>query len=211
MKKFGLFLSITLASITSVYAQDAAQGDPEAGKTKNAVCAACHGVDGNSALDINPKIAGQHANYLYKQLSEFKLASQTGGAEGRNNAVMNGMAAALSEQDMKDLAAYFASQEMSKGETPEDAIDAGAALYRGGDESRGITACIACHGPRGNGMELAGFPDISGQHAAYTKSQLEQFRSGTRANDLNGMMRDIAKRLTDEDIALLSQYVSGLH
>ena len=111
---------------------------------------------------------------------------------------------------MKDLAAYFASQEMSKGETPEDVVDAGAALYRGGDESRGITACIACHGPRGNGMELAGFPDISGQHSAYTKSQLEQFRSGTRANDLNGMMRDIAKRLTDEDIALLSQYVSGL-
>ena len=211
MKKFGLLLSITLASITSVNAQDTSQGDPEAGKAKNAVCAACHGVDGNSALDINPKIAGQHANYLYKQLSEFKLASQTGGSEGRNNAVMNGMAAVLSDQDMKDLAAYFASQEMKPGETPEDVVDAGAALYRGGDEARGITACIACHGPRGNGMELAGFPDISGQHAAYTKSQLEQFRSGLRANDMNGMMRDIAKRLTDEDIALLSQYVSGLY
>lgn len=211
MKKFGLVLCIALVSVASVNAQDSYKGDPEAGKAKNAVCAACHGVDGNSALDINPKIAGQHASYLYKQLSEFKLASQTGGKEGRNNAVMNGMAAGLSDEDMLDLAAYFASQEMTAGETPEELVEPGAALYRGGDESRGITSCISCHGPRGNGMGLAGFPDISGQHAAYTKSQLELFRSGARANDMNGMMRDIAKRLTDEDIELLSQYVSGLH
>ena len=211
MKKLGWLLYITLFSVSAVNAQDSYKGDPEAGKAKNAICAACHGVDGNSALDINPKIAGQHANYLYKQLSEFKLASQTGGKEGRNNAVMNGMAAALSEEDMKDLAAYFSSQDMKAGETPEEYVLPGGALYRGGDEERGITSCISCHGPRGNGMGLAGFPDISGQHASYTKSQLEQFRSGMRANDMNGMMRDIAKRLTDEDIEILSQYISGLH
>ena len=211
MKKLGWLLYITLFSVSAVNAQDSYKGDPEAGKAKNAICAACHGVDGNSALDINPKIAGQHANYLYKQLSEFKLASQTGGKEGRNNAVMNGMAAALSEEDMKDLAAYFSSQDAKAGETPEEYVLPGGSLYRGGDEERGITSCISCHGPRGNGMGLAGFPDISGQHASYTKSQLEQFRSGMRANDMNGMMRDIAKRLTDEDIEILSQYISGLY
>ena len=124
---------------------------------------------------------------------------------------MNGFAAGLSEQDILDLAAYFSSQEMSAGETPEDMVEAGAALYRGGDAERGVTACIACHGPKGNGMELAGFPDVSGQHATYTKTQLEMFRSGGRANDLNGMMRDIAQRLTDEDIEILSHYLSGLH
>ena len=101
---------------------------------------------------------------------------------------------------MLDISAYFASQEAKEGTTPEDVIEVGQQLYRGGDLERGITACIACHGPRGNGMELANFPDISGQHPAYIKSQLEQFRSGQRANDLNGMMRDIAKRLTDDDI-----------
>ena len=119
-------------------------------------------------IDMNPKIAGQHEKYIVKQLTEFKLASQTGGEEGRNNAVMNGMAAPLSEQDMKDLAAYFSSQEPKAGETPEQYVEAGRALYQGGDESRGVTACIACHGPKGNGMGLAGFPDISGQHATYT-------------------------------------------
>lgn len=188
-----------------------AQGDAEAGKAKSAACAACHGVDGNSALAMNPKLAGQHEKYLVKQLKDFQLASKTGGEEGRNNAVMNGMAAPLSEQDILDISAYFASQKGSEGTTPEDVIALGEKLYRGGDLERGITACIACHGPRGNGMSLANFPDISGQHTDYIKSQLEQFRSGQRANDLNGMMRDIAKRMTDDDIEVLSKYLGGLH
>ena len=168
-------------------------------------------LDSNSMIDMNPKLAGQHEKYIVKQLTEFKLASQTGGEEGRNNAVMNGMAAPLSEQDMKDLAAYFSSQEPKAGETPEQYVEAGRALYQGGDESRGVTACIACHGPKGNGMGLAGFPDISGQHATYTASQLKAFRSGQRHNDMNGMMRDIAMKLTDEDIEILSNYIAGLH
>lgn len=207
MKKLGLLVCLSLGLTSAVFAK----GDPEAGKAKSMVCAACHGNDGNSMIPMNPKIAGQHEGYLYKQLSEFKLASQTGGKEGRNNAVMNGMAAPLSEQDMKDLAAYFSSQDLKAGETPEDVIEVGEQLYRGGDEERGITACIACHGPDGKGMGLAGFPVISGQHAEYTKSQLEMFRSGQRNNDHNGMMRDIAKKLTDEDINILSKYVAGLH
>lgn len=207
MKKLGVLVCLTLGFSSAVLAQ----GDAEAGKAKSAVCAACHGVDGNSALDMNPTIAGQHAGYLAKQLSEFKLASETGGSEGRNNAIMNAQAAGLTEQDILDLAAYFASQEQKEGTTPEDVIEVGQQLYRGGDLDRGITACIACHGPRGNGMKSAGFPDISGQHASYIKSQLELFRNGGRTNDLNGMMRDIAKKMTDEDIEILSKYLGGLH
>jgi cytochrome c553 len=207
MKLFCLLVSVFLGFSASALAV----GDIQAGKTKSLACGACHGADGNSMLDMNPKLAGQHMNYLVKQLAEFKLASQTGGKEGRNNAVMNGMAAALSEQDMQDIAAYFSSQTAKPGETPEDVIEAGSKLYRGGDLARGITACIACHGPRGNGTSLSGFPDISGQHPAYLKAQLLAFRAGQRANSLNGMMGDIAKRLSDEDIEILSQYLSGLH
>ncbi len=207
MKKLALLCCMTLGFSFSV----SAQGDAEAGKAKSATCAACHGADGNSMVAIQPSLAGQHANYLAKQLREFKLAAQSGGSQGRNNPIMNGMAAGLSEQDILDLAAYYASQEAKPGTTPEDVVEAGQALYTGGDLERGITACIACHGPRGNGMGLAGFPDISGQHAAYLKTQLEMFRSGDRANDLNGMMRDIASKLTDKDIEILSKYLGGLH
>ncbi len=189
----------------------AVEGNVEAGKSKSATCAACHGPDGNSPTDMYPKIAGQHAGYLYKQLKEFKLGAATGGKEGRNNAVMAGMVAALSDQDMKDLAAYFSSQTMKSGTTPEDVVEAGQKLFRAGDMQRGIPACIACHGPRGVGHSLAGFPKISFQHAAYIKTQLESFRAGTRANDLNGMMRDTAHKLTDKDIEVLSKYLGGLH
>ncbi len=188
-----------------------AQGDAQAGKEKSAVCAACHGADGNSAIPMNPKLAGQHENYLVKQLKEFKLAAQSGGEEGRNNAVMNGMAAPLSEQDMQDLAAYFAEQKPKLGTTPESAVEAGQALYRGGDVDRGLAACVACHGPRGNGMELAGFPDISGQHPEYIVAQLKAFQAEQRHNDMNGMMRDIAMKLTDDEMQTLADYLAGLH
>lgn len=212
MKKIFFMLSLTLGWSHIVSAADtAAAGDPEAGKAKSAVCAACHGTDGNSMIPMNPKIAGQHEKYLIKQLEEFRLASQSGGQEGRNNAVMNGMAAGLSDQDIKDLAAFYSSQEGKDGTTPEDMVAAGAALYRGGDEERGIAACIACHGPNGNGQSLSGFPDISGQHVDYTVAQLKGFRDGVRNNDMNGMMRDIAMKLTDEDITLLANYLAGLH
>ena len=207
MKKLSLLfcLSLTISGFTL------AQGDAEAGKAKSATCAACHGSDGNSMIPMNPKLAGQHQKYLVKQLHEFKAAAMSSGKEGRNNAVMNGMAVGLSDQDMLDISAYFSSQTAKPGATPEEYVAPGAALYRGGDAERKITACIACHGPRGNGMGQAGFPDISGQHLDYTVSQLKMFRSGDRHNDLNGMMRDIAAKLTDEDITILANYISGLH
>ncbi|MGS2720948.1 c-type cytochrome [Paraglaciecola aestuariivivens] len=207
MKNIGLLICLFFGANATALAQ----GDVEQGKAKSVTCAACHGADGNSAIAMNPKLAGQHANYLVKQLNEFKLASQTGGKEGRNNAVMNGMAAALSEQDIQDLAAYFAAQTPTEGAASEEFIALGTKLYTGGDLERGITACIACHGPKGNGTSLSGFPDISGQHAEYIASQLKAFRSGDRANSINGMMADIAKRMTDEDIEAISSYVAGLH
>tara|TARA_R110002126_G_scaffold12196_22_gene53242 strand:+ start:13858 stop:14484 length:627 start_codon:yes stop_codon:yes gene_type:complete len=208
MKKLVLPLTLLFGLIGTAHAID---GDAEAGKAKATTCAACHGADGNSPADIYPKIAGQHAEYLYKQLTEYKLGMTSGGKEGRNNAIMFGMVATLSDQDMQDLAAYFSSLPMSSGTTPEDVISRGQQLYRGGDSDRGIAACIACHGPRGAGTNLAGFPKISGQHATYLKTTLQEFRSGARANDMNGMMQDIAKKLTDEDIEVLSQYLGGLH
>ncbi|TFH91287.1 c-type cytochrome [Vibrio ouci] len=205
MKKLALILSL-LASC-SVWAQ----GSIEAGKAKSQTCVACHGADGNSQLAMYPKIAGQHAKYIEKQLKEFKLGMTSGGKQGRVDPVMGGMAMPLSEQDMKDLAVYYASLPISDNTTPENVVDAGKVLYTAGDAERGLTACIACHGPRGDGTELSGFPKISGQHADYIKAQLERFRDGSRANDMNEMMRDIAKKLTDEDIDTLSKYVGGLH
>lgn len=208
MKKLLFPLTLVFGLIGTVQAFD---GDAEAGKAKSATCVACHGTDGNSQVDMYPKIAGQHATYLYKQLKEFKLGMETGGQQGRNNAIMFGMVAALSDQDMQDLAAYFASQKMKPGTTPENVIAAGEKLYRGGDAERGIAACIACHGPTGTGSGLAKFPKIAFQNATYLKTTLAEFRDGKRANDPNGMMQDIAKKLTDADIELISQYLGGLH
>ncbi|KLN63349.1 MULTISPECIES: c-type cytochrome [Vibrio] len=205
MKKLALILSL-LASC-SVWAQ----GNIEAGKAKSQTCVACHGADGNSQLAMYPKIAGQHAKYIEKQLKEFKLGMTSNGKQGRMDPVMSGMAMPLSEEDMKDLAAYYASLPISHNTTPENVVDTGKVLYTSGDAERGLTACIACHGPRGDGTELSGFPKISGQHADYIKAQLVKFRDGSRGNDMNEMMRDIAKKLTDEDIDTLSKYVGGLH
>ncbi|MGI5309992.1 c-type cytochrome [Rheinheimera sp. WS51] len=208
MKKLLFPLTLVFGLIGTAHAFD---GNAEAGKAKSTTCVACHGTDGNSQVDMYPKIAGQHASYLYKQLKEFKLGMETGGKQGRDNAIMFGMVAGLSDQDMKDLAAYYSSQKMKPGSTPENVISAGEKLYRGGDAERGIAACIACHGPRGNGSGLANFPKIAFQNATYLKTTLTEFRDGKRANDPNGMMRDIAKKLTDADIELLSQYLGGLH
>lgn len=205
MKKLALILSL-LASC-SVWAQ----GSIEAGKAKSQTCVACHGADGNSLITTYPKLAGQHAKYMEKQLIELRLGMTSGGKQGRYDPVMSGMAMPLSDEDISDLSAYFASLPISANSTPEDAVKTGKALYSGGDAERGLTACIACHGPRGNGTELSGFPKISGQHADYIKAQLQKFREGSRNNDMNGMMQDVAKKLTDADIEILSKYVGGLH
>ncbi|AOT06649.1 c-type cytochrome [Pseudoalteromonas luteoviolacea] len=210
MKKIALSLTMLLSTL-SFNSAVAFDGDAEAGKAKAATCAACHGPNGNAPITMYPKIAGQHADYIYKQLKEFKLGMTSGGEKGRMDPVMSGMAMPLSDKDMKDLSAYFANMPMSAGTTPESAVAQGQKLYRAGDAERGIPSCMACHGPRGNGTSLAKFPKISFQHPEYIKAQLEKFRDGSRHNDANGMMRDISAKLTDEDIEILSKYLGGLH
>ena len=178
-------------------------GDIALGKAKSATCVACHGADGNAPVAMYPKLAGQHESYLFKQLQEFKSGT-------RDNAIMAPMVAALSEEDMKALAAFYASQTASKVAKPESANAAGHKLYFGGDVSRGITACAACHTPTGNGMAHAKFPSLANQNADYIKSQLELFRSGARGNDANGMMQNIAVKLSDKDIADLVEFIQSL-
>jgi cytochrome c553 len=210
MKIIALTLTL-LFGVGSIGSANALDGDASAGKAKAATCAACHGMDGNALVNIYPKIAGQHADYTYKQLKEFKLGMTSGGKEGRMDPVMSGMTMALTDQDMKDLAMYYETLNMSAGETPPSLVESGGKLFKAGDAQRGIPSCAACHGPRGNGTSLAKFPKISFQHPEYTKAQLEKFRSGVRQNDMNGMMGDIAKKLTDKDIEILSKYLGGLH
>ncbi len=183
-----------------------AAGDAAAGKTKSAACAACHNADGNSANPEWPKLAGQHAQYLVKQLTNFKDEKS-----GRKNAMMAPMAAALSEQDMADIAAYFSSQTQNGGKADPALVAAGEKLFRGGNATTGVAACMSCHGPSGMGNPQANFPRLSGQHAAYTVNQLKTFRSGERANDAGKMMQNIASRMTDDEMKAVASYIEGLH
>ncbi len=198
MKKIILSVLLTLGLSTTV---SAAEGNAEVGKDKSAMCAACHGVDGNSLVPMYPKLAGLSANYIVKQLTQFKDGT-------RQDPVMAGMAAALSAQDMADLAAYYSSQKRTESAGTETAL--GKDLYFGGNSENAVTACVACHGLKGKGMAAAGFPAIASQNAEYIKIQLEKFRSGARANDNNGMMRNVALGLSDDEIKALSQYVASL-
>ena len=184
-----------------------AAGNIEAGKQKSAVCAACHNIDGNSTVPAWPKLAGQHQAYLVKQLKEYKL----GEAGPRYDPQMIGMVANLTEQDMQDLSAYFSNQKQTPGKALSDYVKLCEKIYRGGNVVTGVAACTACHGPKGAGNLLAKYPKVSGQHADYTEAQLKAFRDKKRHNDINGIMQDIAKRMTDEEIKAVSQYIAGLH
>lgn len=184
---------------------DAARGQPIA----STVCGACHGPDGNSVISANPKLAGQHQEYLFKQMKNFKGAD--GKQPERVNAVMNGMIAAFDENQMRDMAAYFASQKNKGGEAKNTAtIEAGQKLYRAGNLEKGLPACAGCHGPAGAGMP-AQYPRLAGQHADYTEAQLKAFRAEERANDPNKMMRMIALKMTDKEIKAVSDYIAGLY
>jgi cytochrome c553 len=180
-----------------------AQGDPEAGKQAAATCAACHGMDGNSTDPQYPKIAGVGEAYLAKQLREYKEGT-------RENAIMAGMVAALSDADIANLAAYFAAQPTSAGVADESLVAHGQALYRGGDLDRGIAACTGCHGPSGRGIPGAAFPALAGQYQEYVSAQLMAFRAGERHNDPQQMMRNVAMKLSDGDIRAIASYVQGL-
>ncbi len=201
----------TFALATPVAAQDAPyQGDAARGEAlASTICAACHGPDGNSPTSANPKIAGQHAQYLYKQMMDFKPGPD--GKVERTNAIMNGMIAAFSPEQMKDFAAYFSSKKQTlEAAKNRDTLTLGQRIYRGGDTKKGLPACAGCHGPTGSGIP-AQYPRIGGQFAEYTEAQLRAFRTGERANDANRMMRMIAERMTDAEIRAVSDYIAGLH
>ena len=183
---------------------DAARGQQISGQ----VCAACHGSDGNSPLPPNPILAGQHAEYTQKQLANFK--AQEGKAAERPSAIMAGMVANLSADDMRNLAAYFEAQKpRPRAARDPELVKLGQAIYRGGILSKNVAACSACHGPAGAGVP-AQFPRIAGQFSEYTSAQLKAFRSGERANDPNRTMRAVAEKLSDREIAAVAEYISGL-
>ncbi len=193
-------LSMTVAS-TGV----SAAGDAKAGKAKATTCVGCHGPNGNSANPAWPKLAGQHADYIAKQLADLKAGKK------RSDPLMSAQAAGLSSQDMADLAAYFSEQTGSQGASSEKLAAAGEKLYRGGNKKKGIAACMACHSPTGAGNPAAKFPKLSGQHATYVEKALKDFRSGKRTNDMNKMMQNIAEKMSDKEIKAVASYVSGLH
>lgn len=196
-KSIGLLLAIVFTSGVSA-------GDAVKGKGKSALCATCHGSDGNSALAINPKLAGQGESYLVKQMKDFKSAQ-------RKNATMEPMVATLSEVDMADIAAFFSSQSIQFSAVPDEYIQLGQQLYNSGDADRDIPACMACHGANGNGMPSAGFPAVGGQHPSYVIAQLKAFRAGTRNNDNNNVMRDVVAKMSDKQIEAIAYYMVGLH
>ena len=201
MKKT-IVIAMTCALLGSTAVAWAA-GDPAAGKTKSATCAACHNADGNSTNPQYPNLGGQGADYLYKQLHDFKSGA-------RVNAIMVGMVAPLSDQDMQDLAAYFASQKSAKGTTDPALKPVGEAIFRGGNLASGLAACAACHGAVGAGNPEAKFPALAGQHAEYIELQLKSFRTMERANDAGQMMRGVATRMSDAEIKAVASYMQGL-
>lgn len=190
-------------------AEDAKKPDVAKGQAiASTVCAACHGSDGNSPTPANPKLAGQIPEYTYKQLNNFKAAP--GKEAERKNPIMAGMVANLSSEDMRNLAAYFGRQTQSPGFAKnKETIELGRKIWRAGIADRGVAACAGCHGPAGAGLPSQ-YPRLAGQYAEYTEAQMKAWRSGERANDPNRMMRSIAAKLTDREIAAVSDYIAGL-
>ncbi len=204
-------IAIAFTSINIFASTDVAKG-----KAIAAACVACHGAQGNSVVATFPKLAGQGEGYLLKQLQDFK-------SNVRQDTIMKGTVASLTEADMANLAAYFSEQTITQGVASKSAnIALGQRLYRGGNKDKGVTACIACHGPTGTGIPSAKFPALASQHATYTTKQLIAFRQDAsntqmdtnapeRNNDYEGMMRNITKYLSNKEIEAVSQYIAGLH
>jgi cbb3-type cytochrome c oxidase subunit III len=192
-------------------AADPAKPDVNRGQAIAAqVCASCHGADGNSAGGAYPKLAGQHPEYLVKQLMDFKI--QPGARQPtRNNAIMAGMAAALSDQDMINVAAYFAAQTPKPGYAHnKNTVPLGEKIYRGGVAERAVPACASCHGPTGQGIPVQ-YPRLSGQWAEYTVTELNAFTQGPGARNNSDVMHTIASRLSDSEIKAVADYIAGLH
>lgn len=193
-------LILVCSGLVSVHANAA---DIEAGKAKSAVCAACHGADGNSTNAAWPSLAGQHASYTYKQLKDFKTGR-------RNNASMTGMVALLNDDDMKNLAAFYESQQPKAVAFDGEMIEKGESIYRGGITETHVAACMGCHAPNGAGNGPAGWPSLKGQHPEYVVTQLQNFKQGLRANDTGKMMRNIVIRMSESEMQAVAAYIAGI-
>lgn len=202
IKRLIIFLALLAPSVVVLALEGA---DPQAGAQKAAACAGCHGGDGNSVTAQFPNLAEQHASYLYEQLRHFKSGE-------RKNAIMQAQVANLNAQDLKDLAAYFASQKMRIGAADKTLVEQGEQLFRGGMPSEGVPACSGCHGPAGLGNPPAKYPRISGQKTQYLVQQLQDYRAGKRG-DYPGakVMQGVAGGLSDAQIEALASFLSGLH
>lgn len=213
MKRAALIVALTLglAAGASIASEQKAAAKPDAGKGSNIanqVCGGCHGADGNSVAPANPKLAGQHPEYLVKQLNNFKVQPGAQRAE-RENAIMAGFAGTLSAEDMQNVAAYYSQQKPKGGAAKnKDTLELGQKIWRGGIAEKNVPACAGCHSPNGAGIPSQ-YPRLSGQHAEYTESQLVAFRGGVRKN--NAQMSTISARLSDAEIKAVSDYIAGLH
>jgi len=203
MKLFATLISAAAlaAAVLSVHAQAAKPDLNKGAALYGQVCVACHAADGNSSIPANPKLAQQHPEYLVKQLQEFKAGK-------RADPIMQGMAAILSEDDMRNVSWWLASKQAKEGFAKDkDLVAMGERIYRGGIQERNIAACAGCHSPNGSGIP-AQYPRLSGQHADYTVKQLVDFRDGKRGN--NVQMRDVAAKLNDREIKAVADYIAGL-
>lgn len=208
MRRPGQRLGVAaLAALAALAApQVFATGDVAAGQAKSAICAACHGVDGNSVVPNWPKLAGQHDQYMTRQVLLIK-------AGARMVPEMAGIVQGLSEQDIEDLSAYFAAQPVAAGVADESSLTLGERIFRAGNAESGVPACMACHGPAGEGNPLAGYPALAGQHTVYSANMLTRFRAGENwgEGDLSQVMNGAAAELTDEEIAAVASYIQGLY
>ena len=205
MKNIFGALATTLLLAGTAFGDPLVEGDAEAGKTKAITCGACHGADGNSVNPVWPSIAGQHPTYFVEQMQAFKNGQ-------RSEPLMLGQVMLLNEEDMKNLAVYYASlPAAAKAVADTSTVDRGQRLYRGGDRETNTPACNACHGPTGRGNPAASVPSVKGQYAVYAAAQLRAYASGTRQSDgPTRVMRDIAAKLSEEDILAVSSYMQGL-
>ena len=196
-------ISVTLILLLIAPISFTMAGDVEAGKSKSIVCSACHGQDGNSINPLWPSLAGQHKQYTIHTLRAYQNGT-------RVDAVMQAQVMALTEQDLEDIAAYYNAQTMQKKDYDYGLAKKGESLYRGGNASTGVAACIACHGPTGRGNPGAGYPSLAGQHAEYTADALKGYIKTERKAGLNDMMQSLATRLTAEEIEAVSEYIQAL-
>jgi len=201
------FIRVATSLLVVISLQAVAEGDATAGQAKSAICAACHGADGNSAVPNWPKLAGQHAGYLERQTALIKSGD-------RSVPEMMGIVAGMSEQDLWDIAAYFSSQTNNGGVAEESVAALGQRIYKAGNADSGVPACMSCHGPAGEGNPLSGYPALAGQHSVYTSKMLNGFRAGDNWGEEDApsqIMNGAAAELTDAEITAVSSFIQGLY